>query len=166
MIIKRIIILAFSIILFSNNLFAAGTNSNSSSKIKKLTSYESAVKKIKKAKKYDQKGKGKKAMKYFKEALKFLYKANKEKPFDPDTLNYLGFANRKVGNLNDAEAYYLMGLEIEPDHVGINEYLGELYVNTNRIDQAKKRLKVLESCSCEEYQELKDIIEGKKKSKY
>ena len=59
-----------------------------------------------------------------------------------------------------------MGLEIKPDHVGINEYLGELYVNTNRIDQAKTRLKVLESCSCEEYQELKDIIDGKKKSKY
>ena len=166
MIIKKILILAFSMILISNSVFAAGTDNNSGSKVKKLSSYESAIKKIQKAKKYDQKGKDKKAKKYFKEALKFLYKANKENPFDPDTLNYLGFANRKVGNLKDAEIYYLMGLEIKPDHVGINEYLGELYVNTNRIDQAKTRLKVLESCSCDEYQELKDIIEGKTKSKY
>ena len=29
-----------------------------------------------------------------------------------------------------------MGLEIKPDHNGINEYLGELYVVTNRIDLA------------------------------
>ena len=55
---------------------------------------------------------------------------------------------------------------IKPDHIGINEYLGELYVVTNRIDLAKERLKVLETCNCEEYKELKEIIEGTKKSKY
>jgi len=98
--------------------------------------------------------------------LKYLYKANKEKPFDPDTLNYLGFVNRKVDNFKDAEVYYLLGLEIKPDHYGINEYLGELYVATNRIELAKERLEVLKNCSCEEYQELKDVIEGTKKSKY
>ncbi len=31
---------------------------------------------------------------------------------------------------------------------------------------AKERLKVLETCNCEEYDELKEIIEGKKQSKY
>ena len=100
------------------------------------------------------------------QALKLLYKANKEKPLDPDTLNYLGFANRKVDNIIDAEVYYIMGLEIDPKHVGINEYLGELYVLTNRIDLAKGRLNVLKDCNCEEYQELKSIIDGTKKSKY
>ena len=55
-----------------------------------------------------------------------------------------------------------MGLEIEPNHNGINEYLGELYIVTNRIDLAKERLKVLESCNCEEYNELKEIIAGTK----
>ena len=49
---------------------------------------------------------------------------------------------------------------------GINEYLGELYVVTNRIDLAKERLSVLKNCNCEEYKELKEIIEGKKQSKY
>ena len=33
------------------------------------------------------------------------------------------------------------GLALEPNHIGINEYLGELYVVTNRIDLAKERLK-------------------------
>ena len=60
----------------------------------------------------------------------------------------------------------LLGLEIDPNHVGINEYLGELYVATDRIDLAKERLKILENCKCEEYNELKEIIAGTKKSKY
>ena len=36
-----------------------------------------------------------------------------------------------------------MGLEIDPKHVGINEYLGELYVITNRMNLANERLEVL-----------------------
>ncbi len=57
-------------------------------------------------------------------------------------------------------------LAIEPNHIGINEYLGELYVATNRIDLANERLKILESCNCKEYDSLKQIIAGTKKSKY
>ena len=60
----------------------------------------------------------------------------------------------------------LQGLQIDPSHKGINEYLGELYVATNRIDLAKERLKVLENCNCDEYLELKGVIQGTKKSKY
>ena len=53
-----------------------------------------------------------------------------------------------------------MGLEIDPNHTGINEYLGELYVQTNRINLAKKRLEVLNGCKCDEYNELKELIEN------
>ena len=164
---KKIIITCLTLLFLSTNFaFSAGSDGGSGSKVKKLSSYDSAVNRIKKAKKYEKKGKDKKAQKAYNQALKYLYKANKEKPFDPDTLNYLGFANRKVGNLKDAEVYYLLGLEIKPDHNGINEYLGELYVTTNRTDLAKERLEVLKNCLCEEYQQLKDVIDGTKKSKY
>jgi len=106
------------------------------------------------------------AKKRYERALKLLIKANKEKPKQPDILNYLGFTTRKLGNYEKGEEYYLLGLQIDPDHKGINEYLGELYVVTNRIDLALKRLDVLKNCNCEEYQVLKEIIEGKKQSKY
>ena len=99
-------------------------------------------------------------------ALKLLIKSNKSKPNKADTLNYLGFTTRKLGDFEKGEEYYLEGLAIEPDHVGINEYLGELYVATNRIELAKERLEILKGCNCEEYQELKEIIDGTKKSKY
>ena len=121
---------------------------------------------IKRAKKLEKKGKIEKANKRYEKALEYLIKSNKEKPNQPYTLNYLGFAFRKLGNFEEAEKYYLIGLNIKPDHNGINEYLCELYVVTERIDLAKERLSVLKNCNCEEYKELKEIIEGKKQSKY
>ena len=150
------------------NSNAAGTsNSDSDSGTSKVKSdYDKAVTIIKSAKKYEKKGKTEKAIKRYEKAQKLLIKSNKKKPHQADTLNYLGFTTRKLGDFENGEKYYLLGLEIEPNHVGINEYLGELYVVTNRIDLAKERLKVLESCNCEEYDDLKEIIEGTKKSKY
>ena len=121
---------------------------------------------IKRAKKLEKKGKIEKANKRYEKALEYLMKSNKEKPNQPDTLNYLGFATRKLGDYEKGEEYYLLGLQIDPEHKGINEYLGELYVVTERIDLAKERLSVLKNCNCEEYKELKEIIEGKKQSKY
>ena len=121
---------------------------------------------IKRAKKLEKKGKIEKANKRYEKALEYLIKSNKEKPNQPDTLNYLGFATRKLGDYEKGEEYYLLGLQIDPEHKGINEYLGELYVVTDRIDLAKERLSVLKNCNCEEYKELKEIIEGKKQSKY
>ena len=113
-----------------------------------------------------KKNKTEKAQKHYKKAIRYLLKHNKQFPADPDTLNYLGFAHRKVGDYENAEIYYSMGLELDPKHVGINEYMGELFVVTNRLDKAKERLAVLKDCNCKEYKELKLVIEGKKESKY
>ena len=99
-----------------------------------------------------------KANKKYLKAIKYLEQSNQIEPGKPDTLNYLGFALRKTGNFEDAEKFYLEGLKIDPEHVGINEYLGELYISTNRLAKAKERLKILETCNCEEYSELKNLI--------
>ena len=160
--IKKIFVFLF-LILFTTNSFSAGSDSTSS-KVK--SNYDKAVESIKFAKKYEEKGKLEKAKKRYAKAQKLLLKSNKEKPMQADTLNYLGFTTRKLGDYENGEKYYLQGLAIEPNHIGINEYLGELYVATNRLDLAKERLKILENCNCEEYTELKQIIDGTKKSKY
>ena len=151
------------LLLFATNSFSAGSDSTSS-KVK--SNYDKAVESIKFAKKYEAKGKVEKAKKRYAKAQKLLLKSNSEKPNKADTLNYLGFTTRKLGDYENGEKYYLQGLEIEPNHIGINEYLGELYVATNRLDLANERLKILESCNCEEYTELKQIIDGTKTSKY
>ena len=95
-----------------------------------------------------------------------MIKSNKNKPNKADTLNYLGFTTRKLGDFKNGEKFYLEGLAINPNHKGINEYLGELYVATNRHNLAVERLEVLKNCNCDEYNQLKNVIEGKKVSKY
>ena len=149
--------------LFATNSFSAGSDSTST-KVK--SNYDKAVQSIKFAKKYEAKGKLEKAKKRYAKAQKLLLKSNSEKPNKADTLNYLGFTTRKLGDYENGEKYYLQGLEIEPNHIGINEYLGELYVATNRLNLAKERLKILENCNCKEYTQLKEVIEGTKKSEY
>ena len=157
----KIYLTFFLLLTFATQSFAAGTSSSD-----KKPSYKNAVKLIEAAKKYESKNKMDKALKRYKKAQKILLELDKKKPLQADTLNYLGFTTRKLGDFEAGEKYYLLGLQVEPNHVGINEYLGELYVVTNRIDLAKERLEVLKSCNCEEYQELKEIIDGSKKSKY
>ena len=157
------IILTLIVTLFlTSNTYAAGSSSSSSSS----SNYDKAVKLIKSAKKYEQKDKADKAKKNYEKAQKLLIKSNDKNPNNADTLNYLGFTTRKLGDFSNGEKYYLQGLAIEPNHKGINEYLGELYVATNRIDLAKERLEVLKDCNCKEFNELKDVIEGNKTSKY
>ena len=158
------IILSLSIAFFiTTNVFAAGSSSSGSSSTK--TNYEKAVVHIKSAKKHEKKGKLEKAKQNYAKAQKLLIKSNEKKPNKPDTLNYLGFTTRKLGDFENGEKYYLQGLAIDPQHKGINEYLGELYVATNRHNLALERLAVLESCNCEEYDQLKAVIAGEK-SKY
>ena len=137
-------------------VLAAGSSDSDSSKVK--TDYDKAVSFIDNAKKYEASGKTDKVNKSYKKALKLLTKSNLKKPNNADTLNYLGFTTRKLGDYKNGEKYYLQGLALQPNHIGINEYLGELYVQTGRIDEAKKRLKVLENCKCKEFEELKSVI--------
>ena len=151
------IVYVFAFLLFANFSFAAGGSGNDSNE---TNLYKSAKKLVIRAKKLEKKNKLEKALKLYSKAYGKLIKAYDKDKKNPDILNYLGFTLRKAGNLEEAEKFYLEGLEIKPDHRGINEYLGELYIKTNRIELAKKRLEVLKDCKCEEFEELKELIEN------
>ena len=157
---KYLLLLSVSLIFNSFAYSASNSGGNNDGKSLKINNFKKGSSLIKQAKKNEAKGKSEKAKKKFSKALKYLLISNKEKPNQPNTLNYLGFASRKIGNFEIAEKYYLEGLSIDPNHFGINEYLGELYVNTNRLDKAKERLKVLENCNCEEFKELSSAIKS------
>tara|TARA_Y100000816_G_C26063572_1_gene558736 strand:- start:792 stop:1283 length:492 start_codon:yes stop_codon:yes gene_type:complete len=162
--IKNFVLSLIICLSFLTNSYAAGSSESGSSKTK--TQYDMALSHIKAAKKFEEKDKLKKAKKRYEKAQKLLIQSNKKFPNKADTLNYLGFTSRKLGDFESGEKYYLQGLAINPTHIGINEYLGELYVATNRHNMAVERLEVLSGCNCKEYQDLKDIIAGKKVSKY
>ncbi len=156
---RKILVFLF-IISLNNNVLGAGNDSSSDTSYSAL--YDQAVKLVKKAGKLEKKDKkGEKAKKLYSQAFKKLNEAYKSDKKNPDILNYMGFTSRKTDNFKEAENYYLKGLDLDPKHKGINEYLGELYVQTNRMDKANERLAVLKNCNCEEYQELELIIKTK-----
>jgi|TARA_X000000368_G_scaffold394452_1_gene360998 tetratricopeptide (TPR) repeat protein len=161
---RQILVLLATLFLCAN-LMAAGSDSSSSDssggESNKKSLYDDAIKLVKRAGKLEKKEKLDKAKKLYSQAFSKLEKAHKSDKKNPDILNYMGYTTRKVGNFDQAEKFYLQGLKIKPNHNGINEYLGELYVQTNQIDKANERLAILKNCNCDEYNELELIIKNK-----
>lgn len=81
-----------------------------------------------------------------------------------DVYNLMGFTLRKTGDFKTSLTYYTKALELEPDHKGAHEYLGELYVETGNMPKAKEQLAALSKLcpnGCEELDDLKAAIAGK-----
>ena len=93
-------------------------------------------------------------------AIPILQKLIKDKGAYADALNLLGYSYRKSGDQKTALDYYNQALAMQPDHLGANEYLGELYLEMKMPAQAKERLAVLKrACgSCTEAKELEEAI--------
>ena len=80
----------------------------------------------------------------------------------PDILNYLGFAHRKMGDMQTAQKYYRQALALDPDHRGANEYLGELYLEIGEIEKAREQLARLDricAFGCAEREDLARLVE-------
>ena len=162
---KKILIILIATFIFAQYLGVShGAGSDSSSgggSDNYMDQYKSAKQFISRAEKLEKKDKIDRATELYAKALNKLQEAHKKDRNNPDILNYLGFTLRKTGKFEEAEKFYLAGLKIKPDHNGINEYLGELYVKTGRLELARERLAILKNCNCEEYTELKEVIEKK-----
>jgi tetratricopeptide (TPR) repeat protein len=95
-------------------------------------------------------------------AIDKLQAALKDAPNDADLLNLTAYSQRKLQRFDEALVNYQKALQIDPDHLGANEYLGELYLQLGQLDKALERLEVLDKeCffGCEEYDDLKEAIE-------
>ena len=94
-------------------------------------------------------------------ALKDLEVYVYENPQNASGWNMIGFASRKLGKFEDAEIYYNTGLEIDPEHEGILAYQGELFLQTDRYENAIENLaKLTDLCvfNCDEKNELTEAI--------
>lgn len=144
MLIKYVTAVVMSFVLASTAM-AAGSSSSSTQP--KDSYYDQGVKAVKSAN--------------YKKAVKLFNKVVATKPTDADAWNYLGFSNRKLKKFDQALSAYQKALAIDPKHRGANEYLGELYLQTDDLAKAKERLKKLDDiCTfgCEEYNDLKAAI--------
>ena len=148
------ILLSSIFLILSSLAFSAGTNNSASDdQDASITKDFNNAKKLIYSKKYEK-------------ALDILISLDDKQPIGfskADLYNYLGFATRKKNNPNyeDAEKYYLLALSINANHIGALEYLGELYFETNRLEQAGKLLIKLGSVAGKnsvEYKELFDLL--------
>ena len=100
------------------------------------------------------------------QAIPLLQKSIQEKGEYADALNLLGYANRKLGDKAKAMTYYTKALNLEPKHLGANEYMGELYLELNNLPKAEERLAVLKGAcgNCEQFEELDDKVKDYKKA--
>ena len=136
----------FICILFLTINHAQAAGSDSAPEVAKPSSYKKVLSMIKKEQYADA----------ITELEKILTNTNYAS--DPDILNHYAYSLSKTQNLIKAEEYYKKALSIDPGHRGALEYIGELYVDTKRLDLANATLKKLENCRCEEYAELKSYI--------
>ena len=149
-------IFLFSIALFlpiSAPTFAAGTDSSESAVKTTESDYVLAEKAVK--------------AKDFRNAARLLEAYLIGDSSNANAWNYLAYSHRKLGDLKKAEAEYKKALILNPDHTGAHEYLGELYVETGRLDLAVQllgRLKQICGVDCEEYEELEIAINDAKGS--
>ena len=149
---KKLLIL---LLLVSFNVSGAGTessNSDSTTTPDQINSlYELAEKHIYN-KKYDK-------------SLKLLKKLTKREDLGTrraDIYNLLGFSYRKLENpeLDKSFAAYMMALEIDPEHAGAHEYLGELYLMRDQKNQAMRMLNKLENLVGKNAEEYKDLLQA------
>lgn len=99
----------------------------------------------------------------FADAMTALERAQVAVGPHPDVLNYMGFVSRKMDRFDAALRYYNAALALDPDHLGANEYLGELYIQLGQLDRARVQLARLdELCaySCAEREDLARMIEA------
>ena len=142
------------LIINSNNVFSAGSSSDSNNAKTKSSAYLSAEKLLNK--------------KQYSNAIVKLNDALVTDSKNADIYNYLGFSHRKLGKMEDAAFFYDKALEINPKHKGALEYQGEMFLTLNQIGKAEENLKKLDKIcflGCSEFDKLKKSIMDKKSGK-
>ena len=83
----------------------------------------------------------------------------------PDVANYIGYAYRKLGDFKDSQVWYEAALKADPNHVRTWSYYGMWQMEQgNRLkalDDLQKVKLICANTTCEEYRELKAVIDGK-----
>ena len=82
-----------------------------------------------------------------------------------DVANYIGYANRKLGNYEQSKVWYEKALAADASHVRTWSYYGMWHMEQgNRLKAEDYLAKVNALCGntdCKEYIELKAVIDGK-----
>lgn len=90
----------------------------------------------------------------YQEALAYLTRADRK---SPRVLTYIGFATRKLGDVDGAMPFYGQALDIDPQYSVARAYLGEAFLTKDEPQKARAQLaEIRQRCgtSCAEYADL------------
>jgi tetratricopeptide (TPR) repeat protein len=82
-------------------------------------------------------------------------------PRNADIQNYIGYAYRRLRQLEPAFAHYQQAIIFNPRHRGAHQHLGESYLAIGNLVKAEEHLAALASIcliACEEYGDLQRAI--------
>jgi tetratricopeptide (TPR) repeat protein len=88
----------------------------------------------------------------FQKALPLFEQALRNDPNNPDILNMLAHAQRKIGLIDESIANYKKALELRPRFPEAHEYLGEAY-----IQAAMREVETLKNYGNDGREELEDL---------
>ncbi len=96
----------------------------------------------------------------FREAIPFLSRLDRAFPNEPEVLNWLGFAHRKLKDYPAAKRFYDAALKADPVYRPALEYQGMWFIETGDIPSAKANLEKLRRlcAACEETKDLEDAL--------
>jgi tetratricopeptide (TPR) repeat protein len=97
----------------------------------------------------------------WKGAIKALTSAGLRDDRNADIQNYLGYAHRRLRELDPAMLHYQRALTLNPRHRSAHEHLGEAYLVRGDLAKAEEHFAALERIClipCEEYDDLKRAI--------
>jgi len=82
----------------------------------------------------------------------------------PEIANYIGYAERKLGNYQASKHWYEVALASDPNHVRTLNYYGMWHVEQGNMLKAEDFLEKIRlicgGTACSEYQDLKGVMEG------
>ena len=100
-------------------------------------------------------------------ALEALALVIKDEPKNADAWNLKGFSHRKIGQYDASQQAYETALTLDPKHRQAMEYMGELYLTLDKLDEAEAllaRLKKACSYNCKYRDMLAKAIADYKKA--
>jgi Flp pilus assembly protein TadD len=101
------------------------------------------------------------AAKDFHGAIAALNLAALRDPRNADLQNYIGYAYRRLRQLEPALAHYRRALTLNPRHRAAHEHMGEAYLAMGKLDEAEAHLAALRDIClipCDEYGDLERAI--------
>jgi tetratricopeptide (TPR) repeat protein len=153
-----------------NPVYAAGsdTPADDKKKDKKGSAIEEQEHQLAQAKAYDEFVRGYRAARdiilagQYEKGIAAMHALGRDS--NPDVANYIGYANRRMGNYEQSKIWYEAALKADPGHTRTWSYYGMWQAEQgNRVKARDYLTKVNALCgntTCQEYVELKAVIDG------